>query len=66
MYNDDKKSYNLFRIMMDSLMKECHVINEMAFSGNLGANHGFEMSVIHLKNHGKPLMLVLQSSCRTS
>ena len=46
-YDDDKKSYNLFRIMMDSLMKECHMIRVTAFSDNLWANHGFMISCIH-------------------
>ena len=47
LYEDDKKSRSLFRIMTDSLMKVCHVINVMAFSDTLWSNHGFMISCIH-------------------
>ena len=59
LYNDEKMCRSLFRIMTDSLMKECHVINEMAFSVNLWAYHGFEISAVHSMSYGMRFLHVL-------
>ena len=60
MYDEEKKHSSLLCIVTDLLMKERHMINEMAFNDRLSAIFSFEMSSIHTECPGKLSKFVQQ------